>query len=124
MKTDAFDNLGYLLKRSQYAALAALEREAGLSNADLARRCFVTPQTMHQILLGLERSKLLERTNHPEHGRVQTTALTVKGHTLLIQAHKRVLSVETKMLKGFTTRERNETKQKLIRLSENLESET
>src|SRR6516162_4869510 len=32
---------------AQYAVLTALEEEPGLSNADLARRAFVTPQTMN-----------------------------------------------------------------------------
>jgi DNA-binding MarR family transcriptional regulator len=31
----------------QYALLTALDEEPGLSNADLARRAFVTPQTMN-----------------------------------------------------------------------------
>ena len=58
---------GYLLKRAQaalhaamaaalhehgatlaqYAVLTALDEEPGLSNAELARRAFVTPQTMN-----------------------------------------------------------------------------
>ena len=38
------------LTTPQYAALSELSKEQGLSNAELARRCFVTPQTMHQIL--------------------------------------------------------------------------
>ncbi len=34
------------LNTPQFAALFALKQEPGLSNADLARRTFVTPQTM------------------------------------------------------------------------------
>ena len=34
----------------EYAVLTALAEEPGLSNADLARRTFVTPQTMNQVL--------------------------------------------------------------------------
>ena len=44
------------LTTPQYAALSEPSKEQGLSNAELARRCFVTPQTMHQILGGLERT--------------------------------------------------------------------
>ena len=36
----------------EYAVLTALAEEPGLSNADLARRAFVTPQTMKQVLQG------------------------------------------------------------------------
>jgi DNA-binding MarR family transcriptional regulator len=58
------------LTTPQYAALTALEREEGLSNAELARRCFVTPQTMHSIVTRLEEEGLLRRTPHPNHGRI------------------------------------------------------
>jgi DNA-binding MarR family transcriptional regulator len=61
------------LTTPQYAVLAFLEVEAGASNAALARRAFVTPQTMQAILVALERSGFIARTPHPEHGRVQTT---------------------------------------------------
>ena len=41
---------------SQYAVLTALDEEPGLSNAGLARRSFVTPQTMNQVLRELEKA--------------------------------------------------------------------
>ena len=46
----------------QYAAMSVLAEEPGLSNARLARRSFVTPQTMNQILARLEASGLVERS--------------------------------------------------------------
>ena len=78
---ESSDPFGYILKRTQlalrgamddalvtvnlttpqYAALSELSEEQGLSNAELARRCFVTPQTMHQILRGLERTSSFTR---------------------------------------------------------------
>ncbi|WP_138431118.1 MarR family winged helix-turn-helix transcriptional regulator [Fodinibius saliphilus] len=42
----------------QYAALSILEEDQGLSNAELARRCFLTPQTMHKIIVGLESKRI------------------------------------------------------------------
>ena len=50
---------------SQYALLTALDEEPGLSNADLARRAFVTPQTMNQVLLELEEKQWVTRRPHP-----------------------------------------------------------
>ena len=41
---------GVGLTTPQYAALSALGEEPGASGAGLARRCFVTPQTMNGIL--------------------------------------------------------------------------
>lgn len=85
----------------QYAALSVLEDEAGLSGAALARRCFVTPQTMNQILTNLEAAGLVERRPHPEHGRVLSAYLTDRGARLVALAHARVAAIEERMLAGL-----------------------
>ena len=46
---------------TQFAVLTALGEEPGLSNADLARRAFVTPQSMHAVLQELENRRFLMR---------------------------------------------------------------
>jgi len=120
------ERLGYLLKRvqqaleaemslslrnlditvPQYAALAMLEQYPGLSNASLADKCFVTPQTMHQIIVRLEQRSLIARQPHPHHGRIQQTRLTPEGATLLRQAHLEVHEVEARMVRSLTEDER------------------
>lgn len=82
----------------QYAAMSALAEEPGLSNARLARRSFVTPQTMSQILVRLEASGLVERRGHPEHGRVLQAFLTREGVGLLEECAWRVDLVEERMV--------------------------
>lgn len=67
------------LTTAQYAVLAFLAVEPGASNAELARRAFVTPQTMQAILVAMERGGFIARMPHPDHGRVQTTELTARG---------------------------------------------
>src|SRR5262245_23842862 len=47
------------LTTPQYTALTTLEEDPGLSNADMARLCFVTPQTMVPIIEDLERAGLV-----------------------------------------------------------------
>ncbi len=91
----------------QYAALSVLEGEAGLSGAGLARRCFVTPQTMNQILTNLEGARLVERRPHPEHGRVLSAYLTDKGAELVSLAHGEVEAIEEVMLGGLDPGERS-----------------
>lgn len=88
------------LTTPQYAVLAFLEVEAGASNAALARRAFVTPQTMQAILVGLERSGLVARTPHPDHGRVQTTELTAQGRDALQAASGIVADAEARLRKA------------------------
>lgn len=91
----------------QYAALSVLEEEAGLSGAALARRCFVTPQTMNQILVKLESAGMVERWPHPEHGRVLSAYLTKKGAKRVSLAHGAVEAIEERMLAGLDRKKRS-----------------
>jgi DNA-binding MarR family transcriptional regulator len=83
---------------AQYAALSALEVAPGLSGAELARRSFVTPQTMNAILANLESAGLVVRRPHPEHGRVLQAYLTEMGEESVARAHGLVEDVERRML--------------------------
>ena len=94
------------LTTPQYAALLVVEGEEGLSGALLARRCFVTPQTMNGILINLERAGLLERRAHPEHGRVLQAYLTGDGERMLSRAHALVEAIEEQMVGDLTEGER------------------
>lgn len=119
------NRLGYLLKQTQhrlravmdeqlaelelttpqYAALVGVEEEPGLSNAKLARRCFVTPQTMHRIVGRLEKADRLRRSPHPDHGRIQQLYLTPAGRSLLKSAHRVVRAIEKKMTAALSPQE-------------------
>lgn len=94
------------LTTPQYAALSVLEEEPGLSGADLARRSFVTPQTMNVIVTKLENHGLIERGPHPGHGRVLRAYLTDEGRKLVSSAHEKVEAVEDKMLYGISQEDR------------------
>lgn len=90
------------LSISQYAALNALEGADQLSNAELARACFVTPQTMLQLIKGLEREGWIQRQPHPDHGRIIQTRLTAPGHAVLKKAHRLVDAIEESMVEGLS----------------------
>lgn len=89
------------LTTPQYAVLTLVEVAPGLSNADLARGAFVTPQTMNAIVAKLEAAGLLTRRPHPTHGRVQETRLTARGWDTLGLAHPLVEAIERRMLGGL-----------------------
>ncbi len=91
----------------QYAALSVLAEEPGLSNAGLARRSFVTPQTMNQILIRLEEAGLVERRPHPEHGRVLQAFLTKEGEKLRRDCVTRVDAIEGRMVAEVSEEERS-----------------
>jgi DNA-binding MarR family transcriptional regulator len=92
----------------QYAVLTALAEEPGLSNADLARRAFVTPQTMNQVLRELEQRGWVSRHPHPGHGRILQAELTADGRRTLIACHQAVDAVEGRMLAGLGPAERQQ----------------
>ncbi len=116
------DHPGYLLKRAQaalhaamaaalheygatlaqYAVLTALEEKPGLSNAELARRAFVTPQTMNQVLRELEQRHWVIRHAHPDHGRILQADLTHDGRQTLRACHQAADAVEERMLAKLT----------------------
>jgi DNA-binding MarR family transcriptional regulator len=105
---------------SQYNVLAAIERDPGISNADLARGAFITAQSMVGIVANLERMGLMQRHDHPQHGRVRRTELTSKGRNALEKAHKLLSGVEDAMTLGFSSREREELGKLLSRCTDNL----
>jgi DNA-binding MarR family transcriptional regulator len=91
--------LGLLeLTTPQYAVLAQLELDPGISNAVLARRSFITPQTMHGIVSKLEARGLMCRKSHPDHGRILCAELTEKGVNVVQEAHHIVRTVEEIMI--------------------------
>jgi DNA-binding MarR family transcriptional regulator len=86
------------LSVSQYSCLEVLRQRPRLSAAAVARATFVTRQSMHAVLLGLQERGLLARPAVPEAGRALPTELTESGLRLLEQASARVAAVEQRML--------------------------
>ncbi|XVV16776.1 MarR family winged helix-turn-helix transcriptional regulator [Actinoplanes sp. CA-131856] len=86
---------------SQYSCLEVLGQRPGLSAAELARAVFVTRQSMHALLLGLEERGLLERAATAPQGRALPTQLTGAGRAILTEASAIVAGVERRMTAAF-----------------------
>lgn len=86
------------LTTPQYACLTALERTREASSSELARRAFVTRQTMNVLLRGLEARGLVVRAEEATHGRARPVSLTEEGSALLTQAVEAVGVVVTRMV--------------------------
>jgi DNA-binding MarR family transcriptional regulator len=97
---------GQGLSVNQYATLSVLDRRSGLSNAQLARRALVSPQSMNEVLLALEQRGLVRRRAHPDHGRILQARLTPKGRALLARCDAEVHQVEARMVSGLSNDER------------------
>ena len=111
------------LTTPQYAALSILEDSPGLSGAALARRCFVTPQTMNAIVIQIETRGLVERRPHPQHGRILQASLTVAGQQQVMTAHQTVRRIEERMVAQLSTAERRQFMQWLQLCSQALEED-
>jgi DNA-binding MarR family transcriptional regulator len=83
---------------AQFAVLTALDEEPGLSNADLARRTFVTPQSMNEKLRELEQRAWVRRGPHPAHRRIVQFELTDEGRRILQACDVEVTVIEERML--------------------------
>ena len=86
----------------QYGALSVLARDPGLSGADLARACNLTPQAINEVLPTLERKRLIERHPHPTHGRILQATLTDEGQRRLQAANPASRALEAAIEEGFT----------------------
>lgn len=109
------------LSMAQYALLSNLDHEVGLTNAELARRSFVTPQTTIRILKDLERAGLVVRSTDPNNRRQLRASLTRVGRRRLRSADATALEVEGRMLDGFSNAEISGFRSLLVRASANLE---
>ena len=89
----------------QYTVLSILERREGLSSAQLARRHYVTPQAMHQLIASMERDQLIERRPDPTNRRILRAWLTERGTEVLRSCHRVVDGLEGRMLSALTSDE-------------------
>lgn len=94
--------LGLKISLPQYTALSCLEEKESATNAELARKSSVTPQTMIRIMRNLEKSNLVSKKAQNEHGLKQDFRLTNKGRNLICKAHIEVNAVEELMIKNFS----------------------
>lgn len=86
----------------QYAALSGLEANESISNADLARNCFVTAQTMNKIIENLAAGSLVKRSKDPENAVKQRLSLSQNGKNRVCKAHIVVDQIEKAFIKGIS----------------------
>jgi DNA-binding MarR family transcriptional regulator len=114
----ALDELG--LTTPVYAALTVIDQRPDISKADLARLCFVRPQSMTRVMAEMEQQDWVRRAAHPTHGRVLTTRLTARGRRKLTQATRAIDGVMEGVLDGFTLAERDQFVDMLARCRDQL----
>ncbi|MGL4410383.1 MAG: MarR family winged helix-turn-helix transcriptional regulator [Zoogloea sp.] len=108
---DALTPLG--LTVSQYTALSFLENQPQISNAQLAERSLISPQSANELIKLMEGKGWVERVPDPSHGRIVRISLTDAGSVLLNEAHAHVSALENAMLARFSNGQRNVLQQNM-----------
>jgi DNA-binding MarR family transcriptional regulator len=90
------------LSVSQYTTLSVLRNRPGLSNAQLARRSFMTPQAMNEVIASLEDAKLIRREVDRNHRRILRARLTARGKRLFERLDDEIGELEEQMLAGLS----------------------
>jgi DNA-binding MarR family transcriptional regulator len=103
-----------------YAALMVIGQHPDISKADLARLCFVLPQSMTRMMATMEERGYVSRRAHPTHGRILKTRLTPSGRRKLAQASRAIDGVMDQVLDGFTVGERRQFMGMLARCRDQL----
>jgi DNA-binding MarR family transcriptional regulator len=98
-----------------------LRVQDGLSNAQLARRSLVAPQSMSEVLTLLVDQGYVRRRAEPDHGRLIRTELTKAGRRALERCDRAVDVVEREMLGDLDATELESFREVLIRCGRALE---
>jgi DNA-binding MarR family transcriptional regulator len=101
---EALRKQGVELSFAQFAALFNLHNDPGVTGARLARRAFVSAQTMNSALRALEQDGYIERQRHPSR-RADSWSLTEAGLGELKRARQVGSAVFERMLAEFNAKE-------------------
>lgn len=101
------------LTAAQYTALTVLGDASDLTSAQLARQCFVTSQSMADMVGTLEARKLVNRRRDPADRRRLVLSLSANGRRLLARLQPKVAAVEAQMLSGLSARQSAELRRHL-----------
>lgn len=90
---------------AQMQVLFAVRNAPGSSGAQLARSCYITPQTTQALLKHLEKSNFIVRGKDPVNDRIVTMTITPAGDRLLQSVEKTVQKLQDELWNGVSDRE-------------------
>src|ERR1700744_4110012 len=90
------------VRTAQLQVMKAIRDEPGGSGAQLARACYVTPQSAQALLKGLEDDGWIVRSKDRVNDRILTAVLTEAGEKLLLTAEKTEKVIEKKLWRGVS----------------------
>ena len=111
------------LSFAHFVALYTLSSEPGIAGAELARRAFVTAQTMNTILHRLEEDGALERRPNPTNSRADSWSITKAGQARMDKARVVAERVWSRMFESLKAQEVLQLQRLLERCLEGLEAQ-
>lgn len=93
--SEALAPLGLTL--AQFTALSVLDARGKLSNAQLAQRSFITPQSANEVVSVMASRQWITREPDPNHGRIVLLQLTDEGRRVLAQCEAVAKEIDTRM---------------------------
>lgn len=106
----------------QYSALSIIELKGSMTNADLSRECFVSPQTMNRIIINLSKLKMIKKAAPRKNGLKIFFELTPKATELICKAHVIVNHIEVQLIKNISKKDFSQFEKTLNILFENINS--
>ena len=110
----------YSITPAQYLMLSLSRRGGEMSSASLARRFTISPQSMNEMIAGLERKKLIARTVAGERRRTLQINLTAEGTKLLKACDRAVVRMEKRLFSSLSATELHSFRNALIKLGGSL----
>jgi DNA-binding MarR family transcriptional regulator len=108
---------------AQLHVLKTIRSEPGASGAQLARSCYMTPQSAQTLLKGLEDGGWIRRNKDRVNDRILIAELTPNGEALLETAEKLARVIERKLWHGVSLEAVEALNVVLTQCMENLEGD-
>jgi DNA-binding MarR family transcriptional regulator len=93
---------GHQMTGIKYTVLAVIGENGNISSAELSRRFYVTPQTMHKIVEELLLRGMVMRREDTNTRRILRLALTLRGRRMLDECERIADDVEEQALADFS----------------------
>ena len=97
--TEALTPQGLTL--AQFTAMSVLDARGQASNAQLAERSFITPQSANEVMAAMVARGWVTREADPSHGRIVLLQLTDEGRAVLSECEGIIRAIEKQMLTGL-----------------------
>ncbi|HEX7158384.1 MAG TPA: MarR family transcriptional regulator [Edaphobacter sp.] len=108
---------------AQLVMLLAVRNSPGSSGAQLARECYVTPQSAQALIKHLEDGRFIVREKDRVNGRVVTARITRAGERLLESVEATSLKLQEKLWLGISDSEVEKLNELLARCLRNIGEE-